>query len=378
MEVKSFRASSLQEALALVRRDLGPDAAVLHTREVSGGLLRWMGAGRQIEVIATKDEVDIPSRLPPVEHLPEEPATYEPLQADHDPRAQFRRDLTAIASSGVEVGEQVSPSAPRALAQLQAQLIDEEWLSEVAQDFVGRIALHTHVGESQELPLLRAHLASLIETELPLCRPIHLSAGERRIVTLVGPTGVGKTTTIAKLAANFRLREQRSVGLITVDTYRIAAVEQLRTYAEIINVPMEVVSSPREMRDARARLAHCEVVLIDTAGRSPRDDVKLHELRAILAEARGDEVHLVLSTTASAPSLVRAAEQFAAVGTTSLLLTKLDEAHGLGNLLPVLRKAKLPVSYLTDGQNVPSDILPAERRKLARALAGLTQERSYA
>jgi flagellar biosynthesis protein FlhF len=184
-------------------------------------------------------------------------------------------------------------------------------------------------------------------------------------VALVGPTGVGKTTTIAKLAANFRLRDKHRVGLITVDTYRIAAVEQLRTYADIIDLPMEVVSSPREMREAVTRLSHLDLVLLDTAGRSPTDEIKIQELRSFLGEAGTDEVHLVLSTVASAQTLERTVRQFATAGVTHLILTKLDEAAGLGNLVPLLRGAELPISYLTNGQNVPDDIAPATANKLS-------------
>jgi flagellar biosynthesis protein FlhF len=198
-----------------------------------------------------------------------------------------------------------------------------------------------------------------------------LTPGRRRLVALVGPTGVGKTTTIAKLAANFRLRDKRNVGLITVDTYRIAAVEQLRTYADIIDLPMRVVSTPVEMRDAVASMADLDLVLLDTAGRSPKDEDQLHELRAFLSEAEVDEIHLVLSSVASAATLSRTAERFAEVGTSALILTKLDEASGLGSLLPLLRTCKLPLSYLTNGQNVPDDIAPAERRKLARFVLGM-------
>ena len=199
---------------------------------------------------------------------------------------------------------------------------------------------------------------------------------QRRLVALVGPTGVGKTTTIAKLAANFRLREKRRVGLITVDTYRIAAVEQLRTYADIIDLPMEVVSTPREMHQAVARMADLDLILMDTAGRSPRDEVQIQELKSMLAEAMPDEVHLVLSSVASAKSLANTAEQFAAVGTTALVLTKLDEAASLGNLLPLVRSSRLPLSYLTHGQNVPDDIAPADAGRLARLILGIEPIRS--
>jgi flagellar biosynthesis protein FlhF len=191
------------------------------------------------------------------------------------------------------------------------------------------------------------------------------------VAALVGPTGVGKTTTIAKLAANFRLREERRVGLITVDMYRIAAVEQLRTYADIIDLPMEVVSTPREMRAAGDRLSGLELVLVDTAGRSPRDDVRLQELKSMLAEAQADEVHLVLSGAASARNSISIARRFADVGVTALLVTKLDEASGYGNLLSVARSSGLPLSYVTHGQDVPDDIAPADGSKLTRMILGM-------
>ena len=190
-------------------------------------------------------------------------------------------------------------------------------------------------------------------------------------MALVGPTGVGKTTTIAKLAANYRLREKRRVGLITVDTYRVAAVEQLRTYADIIDLPMEVVATPREMREAVARMSHLDLVLMDTAGRSPRDEIKIQELKSMLGEAEPDDVHLVLSSTAGAKSLIGTTERFAEVGTTAILLTKLDEANSLGHLVSLVRECRLPISYLTDGQNVPDDIQVAERRRLAYMLLGI-------
>jgi flagellar biosynthesis protein FlhF len=148
-------------------------------------------------------------------------------------------------------------------------------------------------------------------------------------------------------------------------------VDQLRTYADIIDLPMEVVSTPREMRTAVERLSGLDLILMDTAGRSPRDEVKIQELKSMLSEAQADEVFLVLSSVASVRSLKKSAEQFAAAGSTALVLTKLDEATGLGNLLPLLRSCRLPLSYVTNGQNVPDDIEPADRRKLARIVLGM-------
>jgi flagellar biosynthesis protein FlhF len=268
------------------------------------------------------------------------------------------------------------PDLPAAFYRLFTELLDAEVPEELAREFVERVRSDARSADLSDAALLKNRLSTLIAAEIPVAPPIELLAGRRRIMALVGPTGVGKTTTIAKLAANFRLKQRRRVGLITVDTYRIAAVEQLRTYADIIDLPMEVVSTPREMRAAVERLSHLDLILMDTAGRSPKDEVRIQELSGLLAEAAPDEVHLVLSSTSSASSLTQTAQRFAAVGTTSLVLTKLDEASGLGSLLPLVRASKLPLSYLTHGQNVPDDIEAANAGRLARAVLGLEPARS--
>jgi len=260
---------------------------------------------------------------------------------------------------------------PQDLFRLFTDLIDSDLSEELARELVERVRSQVSGAELSDLVLLKARIARMIEPEIPCTGPIAVTPGQCRVAALVGPTGVGKTTTIAKLAANFRLKEKRNVGLITVDTYRIAAVEQLRTYADIIDLPMQVVSSPREMRDAVRRMNHLELVLVDTAGRSPKDDVRIRELRAFLTEAAADEIHLVLSSVANLRTLQQTAERFASVGTTALILTKLDEATGLGNVLPLLASCKMPLSYLTNGQNVPDDIEVADPRRIARQILAL-------
>ena len=173
-------------------------------------------------------------------------------------------------------------------------------------------------------------------------------------MALVGPTGVGKTTTVAKLAASFKLVQRLRVGLVTVDTYRIAAVEQLKTYADIIDLPLD--GGQRSRRDAVRRSTSWVPWTSSSStppGRSPRDEVKIRELEAFMAEARPDEVHLVLSAGAGERTLRSAVERFAQVGADRLILTKLDEAQSLGAVLGVLGQASLPVSYFTTGQAVP-------------------------
>ena len=256
---------------------------------------------------------------------------------------------------------------PEELFRLFTDLLDAELSEELARELVERIRNDPRSAGLSDPMMLKARIAGMIEDDVRVAGPIRVTPGRCRLAALVGPTGVGKTTTIAKLAANFRLKEKRRVGLITVDTYRIAAIEQLRTYADIIDLPMHVVSTPREMRETVERMNHLDLILLDTAGRSPKDEIRLQELKVFLAEAAADEVHLVLSSVAASRTLEQTAEQFTAVGATSLILTKLDEANGLGNVLPVLRSSGLPLSYLTDGQNVPDDIEIGRRPPIGKA-----------
>ncbi len=375
MDVRTYRATTMQEALSMVRQELGPAAAVLHTREVgNSGLLRWIPGFRKIEVTASAD-VNVPSRLPQAATPASPPAAKAappPETAALGPGLDEQlRNLHSMVEDLCRTSKSGRPDVCPELFHLYTDLIEAELSEELAREFVEKVRVQASPESLCDPALAKARVARLIEEDIRVSGPIRVTPGQRRLVALVGPTGVGKTTTIAKLAANFRLREKRRVGLITVDTYRIAAVEQLRTYADIIDLPMRVVSTPREMRQAVDGMQDLDLLLLDTAGRSPRDEVKIQELKSFLTEAQADEVHLVLSSVAGAKTLERTADRFAEVGTTSLILTKLDEATGLGNLIPLFRSSGLPLSYLTNGQNVPDDIAAAERSAVVRTMLGI-------
>ncbi len=213
-------------------------------------------------------------------------------------------------------------------------------------------------------------IEATIETRSDSLLAISAGAGagqaRPRVISLIGPTGVGKTTTVAKLAATCKLRHGRRVGLITSDTYRIAAVEQLRTYAGIIGLPIKVVMSPEEMSQAIADLGSMDVVIVDTAGRSQHDARRLDELKAFIAAAGPDETHLVLASTVGDTVMRRTAERFMPLGPDRCILTKLDEAVCTGQLAGLTGRIGLPLSFVTVGQEVPDDIEPARADRLAR------------
>ncbi|MEE8169388.1 MAG: flagellar biosynthesis protein FlhF [Phycisphaerae bacterium] len=328
---------------------------------------------------APKQVVGPASRLSP-EPLLEAVAHSKPFEAD----AALLREIGAIRQMVRDVLTETRrdrlPDMPKELLDAYTRLVGQQVAEELARRLVEdarRIARNDNAGATPDKATVRRLLTRLIAESIPERKPFAASSdGRARVAALIGPTGVGKTTTVAKLAAAFKLRDGRRVGLITVDTYRIAAVEQLRVYANILDVPLEVVQSPAEMAQAVARLRDCDLILIDTAGRSPRDDARLGELKAFLAAAAPDEVHLVLASNASEPAVTEAIDRFSALKPDRLIFTKLDEAVGFGLLLNVLSSVNLRMSFLTTGQSVPADIEAASAQRVARLVLGVESVRA--
>lgn len=465
-DVKTFTAETMQDALQQVRDTLGPDAVIVHTRQVPiKSYLPWQKKKHETEITAMIDS-SVPKRtkapsvtptaaisnqrkpsytpsrnriaanipydgvslelssaaksasnsnhspnLPQAEprnlntastHIPENHPSASgvnrrvaaPMPAVNSTSTQvnqrlqktpttpstnevpdrFEERLGAIENLMEKLARQMhgreAESIPDALFPLFTKLIDAEVSDDISRHLLLQLKTHCTPDELGNESLMRSRLAGILRNRLRCSGPIQLEQGRQKIVALVGPTGVGKTTTIAKLAANFRLRDGIKMGLVTVDTYRIAAVEQLRTYAEIIDLPMKVVASPSELRRALDEFAGLDLVLIDTAGRSPKDDLKIQELKSLLGDAQIDEIHLVLSTIASAKTLEATAKKFSAVNLSSMILTKLDEVDGLGTVLSTQQAIGLPISYVTTGQDVPDDIEPAEAERLANLIIG--------
>ncbi|MDT2264619.1 AAA family ATPase [Paenibacillus larvae] len=188
------------------------------------------------------------------------------------------------------------------------------------------------------------------------------------MIHFVGPTGVGKTTTIAKLAAEQVLKHHKKAGFITSDTYRISAVEQLRTYANILGVPLEVVFSPQNLPRAFEALQDVDVIFMDTAGRNFRKELAVSELNALLQSCGETETYLVLSLTTKYEDIRVITENFIKFGVDKVLFTKMDETATYGTLVNLKRDFQLPFSYLTDGQNVPDDITLADEDKIVELL----------
>jgi flagellar biosynthesis protein FlhF len=211
-------------------------------------------------------------------------------------------------------------------------------------------------------------MEQLVRQSLGEAVPIKLKKFKRSVVMLVGPTGVGKTTTLAKLAAIYRLNHHCKVGLITTDTFRIAAVEQLKIYAEILEIPLSIVYAPEDITDALREHEDKEIVLIDTAGRSPTDSSLEGEVTALIRNSDCDEVHLVLSSTTSFSGLLRILHTYSFLRDFRIIITKLDETPSWGMVLNTKFLTDKPISYLANGQRVPDDIEVMNSRGVTQKL----------
>lgn len=370
--ILTFRAATMREAIGLVREALGPDAAVLSSREIRSGKLLGLFAGeRQIEVTASAD-VHVPSRLPIRSRIAPQPA------ADSAPALDSYAEWFVsgpVDGSAAKTTPQREPHAatdpaelPRALFEIYSDLLAARWEPALAREAVEQLRVLAPNRDRENAAALAERMIRLVESGIAATGPIAVTKGQRRVVALVGPAGVGKTTAVANLAAHFRRKENRRVGLIAADGYRIAASEQLRRYAEILDVPFEAAHSPREACEAAERLRNVELVLVDTPGQSLKDGSRIAELKSLLEAAAVDEAHLALSCTAHPGAWRVALDRFAPIAPRAIVLAKLDEAFGLGNLWGLLRYAGLPVSYCAHGQRVPGGLETACAAKLAHRM----------
>ena len=244
-------------------------------------------------------------------------------------------------------------------------------MQEVDEGILKDLAIRSGAGETladHASPEARTTLTSYLEEALQYSEGIQLNRHGVRIVALIGATGVGKTTTLAKIAARFVLERGVSAALITADTYRISAVEQLKTYSDIIGLPLEIVYTPGELSKAIRKYRNKDLILIDTAGRSQHNDFQMKELQEFLGVNSHIEKHLVMSATTKQKDAEEILEKFSVCEPSRLIFTKTDETSSIGIILNLLYEKKLALSYLTNGQSVPDDIIPATADMLAGLL----------
>ncbi|MDP7637516.1 MAG: flagellar biosynthesis protein FlhF [Phycisphaerae bacterium] len=402
MTARTFQAETMAEALGEVKRDLGRDAVILRTRSRRrGGLLGLLGGKAVWEIIACPAGAMTPAAsrgryvsdasgearrallvgngpataeraISPAEALGQLAAATAPPGHVQKTLAREVGELRRLVRSLVARRDGHTVDVPENVVELEEGLVEQGIEPRIVGELIRELRMDLTGRELADRQLVRNRMCEYVAARIHTAGDTYGShaGGRGRVIALVGPTGVGKTTTIAKMAANYKLRLGLRVGLITIDTYRIAAVDQLQTYAEIIEVPLRTVLSPKELRQGVYALRGMDVVLIDTTGRSQNDLLRLSQMRSFLDVAETDEVHLVVSAATSLRCMRGVLEHFGTLGANRMLLTKLDEAATYGAALNLAEAGIGPIGYVTTGQEVPDDIAPADSMSLAKRIMG--------
>ncbi|WP_312889784.1 flagellar biosynthesis protein FlhF [Pelorhabdus rhamnosifermentans] len=357
--MKSYTANSMQEAMVQVKSELGRDAVILHTRRFRMGGFLGFFSKEKVEVTAAVDSADLKKvvkKTPALLTEQAEDARMLPLQAE---LTNMHKMLEAVLTKLPDGEGQASPFLQLLLRNDVALPIANSLLKEISG---------TQFTAKSDAALTRHLLHERIAHYFSNIEGIQIDSASCRTVALIGPTGVGKTTTIAKIAADFTLKQGSKVALITADTYRIAAVEQLKTYADIIGVPLDIVYSAEELKQAIDRHQDKDLILVDTAGRSPGNLSHLTELQALLAVDPAIETYLVLSMTTKYQDALDIVEKFSVCTPQKLLFTKADESTNIGTLFNLIYRFPMTLSYIATGQDVPDDIELANTDKLTNLL----------
>ncbi|WP_201000544.1 flagellar biosynthesis protein FlhF [Paenibacillus glycanilyticus] len=411
MRVKRYVVNALPEALPMIRSELGKDAVILNTKEVRIGGFMGMFRKKKMEVIAAIEsgaaaptaatqpkkaaaevqqvvraiqeskrqaatatavlEPPAPAPVTVVQPPPPVMPASPPLQTINRINDDLLEEIRFIKQSLKQLSmHKPDMERPLAIQSLYGRLVQQE----VEPELINRLidAVNEKLADQKEMPdgaeTWRTARELLLEWLIPYS---HQSISESaRVVHFVGPTGVGKTTTIAKLAAGQSIKFGRQIGLITSDTYRIAAVDQLRTYANILNVPMEVVFSPMDLPKAFKQLEDRELIYMDTAGRNFRNELHVSEVNSLLQSSEKSETVLVLSLTGKTKDMMAVADNFVKYGVRKVLFTKLDETSVYGSILNLALQNELQPVFVASGQTVPDDIAPFNAERYIDALLG--------
>jgi len=340
MRIKTYEAHTMQEVLRQIKQDLGPDALILNTRTIAKQG-RWfdLRKRRMIEVIA-----GIGTRKP-------KPDASTPPTPISSPVQNVRNALDDIYQ------QMLDSEINKELSQRIIYMLDDIITYSLARD------------KKLEVAQVKKEFAERLSQIIPISGGVDFNHNEKQqIVALVGPTVVGKTTTIAKLAAVASVLNRCKVGLISIDAYRIAAYEQLKTYAEIIGLPVELALSPQGAQDAINTYTDRDMIFVDTVGRSPNHQIHMAELRSYIQAIRPTEVHLTLSATVKFEDLVRIVDRYKELVINKTIFTKLDETVSLNTLVNGAYYTKYPLSYFSTGQDVPDDIEVANIERIAALL----------
>ncbi len=397
MIIKKFQARTETEAIIQARDELGKNAVVMNIKTITPRGIYRLFRKPVVEVTAAVDEGKNYSDEKRKEPIKENPqiiydTSSKPVEIEIT-QEEEKQDTSAIETrlnnlqsilekqltqnqDGKEVSKEKEvketeeqPNLPflqLLFTQMVTNEVDEQYANQIIGDIEGKLKKDAPVDQ-----VLSSVYQKII---LKLGRPMTIEAqeGKRKFIFFIGSTGVGKTTTIAKIASNLKMKQKLKVALVTADTYRIAAVEQLRTYANILDLPLDIIYSEEELQDVIEKFSDYDIVLVDTAGRSHKNREQRDDLERLICKIPEEEreVYLVLSATTKYRDLIRITEVYSEITNYRLIFTKLDETGSIGNIFNIRMLTGAPLSYAAFGQNVPDDIEQINPQSIAKQILG--------
>lgn len=384
MIIKKFQAKTEKEAILAAQAEMGNSAVIVNIKTTKpSGLMKFFKK-ELVEVTAALEEKEVL----PVQEKKEVPlGTEQPvsLRTEAAPEGMEQR----LDNIQLLLEQQIQKEESETSVQKEEELEEKEWMpflrmiykqllnNEVEEIYANQILAEVERSIKKEatLDMILAAVYQKIILKLGEPKKIEYNEKQKKVYFFIGPTGVGKTTTIAKLASDLKLYQHAKLALMTSDTYRLAAVEQLRIYANILELPLQVIYEPEDLNRNLRMLSEYDIILIDTAGRSHKNEEHCNELRDLLCSLPEDceyqpEVFLVLSITTKYSDLVNICSKFKDLCQYNVIFTKLDETTKVGNILNIAMLGEGSISYETSGQNVPDDIAVIDVQKVAKQLLG--------
>lgn len=367
--IRKFKAPTMREAMQLAKHSFGDSAIVLKSKKLNEGM-----RNEQVEITVTSDsEISRLSEERPAtatfyspdKRTHHEPADLLPEQSQDNILTELNELRSTVDGLSKYMRSQKMLLLPETMRFLNEELGVEP---ELASELVQSVYVQLEGTDVRDESKVRRALRDEIRKSISIAPENATGRGKARVICLVGPTGMGKTTSIIKLATHPEYYGKRRVGLITIDTFRVAAAAQLKTFAALAKLPLEIVYEPEHFASAVEKFSDRDIILVDTAGRSPLNQTHLDDLRAFFRSVQPDEIHLVVSVSTHPDNITDAAREFSSLAVDRVIVSKIDETRRLGNILNVGKRINLPISFLTNGQRVPDDIHVADGEKIANLI----------
>lgn len=376
MKVKKYVVKNMNEAMSKIRNELGKDAIIVSQRKIRKEGIKGYFTPKLIEVTAALDRYNKNNEGQSMDSI--KALIYN--KQEEQKKALIAKEQFVQKDKRIENNEDSNSSIIKEVIEMKKMIKElqnnnaiEDKEDNVIDSFIDNLDISIESKKRIIEEILKIDTDNEVEEKFKMVLGKivpEFEDKEKKIEILIGPTGVGKTTTIAKLAGRKALLEKKKVGLITIDTYRIGAVEQLKTYSEIMNIPFKVVYSIKEMDEALEELKDCDSIFIDTTGRSAKNTMQISELRAYINKIPNKLIHLVISSTIKNKDIKVILQGYGVIDFDSIIVTKLDETSNYEILIDVLIDGNKPISYMTLGQSVPDDIKKVSKNFIIDLIVG--------